>query len=389
MKLEVVHALSPEIQKSWDALTPEHEIYHKHRFLRVLENSNVENASMRFGLLRDDSDTLVGCCVWSCFEVQLNLMVDEAWLAAILKTVPRMTSVRMLVLGTPISLGQSNLILPADQEQHDTAIKLLHQTTDALAQEFGVHILCGKEFRDDKLESPFFEQAGYIKTPSLPYFQMPIIWDDFKSYTNQMRHPYRRLMRQGLRKLSKEAQAWFNAPKFGIHGELQLCTLNNIDVRELHKLYLCVISRAKVVLETLPLSFFEELQREFGHELHCIGFSSNNAWVSLALVWPSKDTLHWMLVGRKEHTDSLKTYRNTVTAIIAWAIHLGKSHVDLGQTSAHAKCQAGAFPQDVRLWIRSRKQHIHLLLKFLTPILFPEIHTKPYHVFQPASSTTL
>ena len=119
-----------------------------------------------------------------------------------------------------------------------------------------------------------------------------------------------------------------------------------------------------------------------GEDIQCICFKHKGDLISAALVWPSKDALHWMLLGRSNDSNNLDTYKNTLNAVISLAIHMGKKRVYLGQTSSHIKRQVGGVPTDVKLWMKNKKPLVQYLLRVLLNKIFPEYNEKAYNVFK-------
>lgn len=381
MKIEVHNEFPFENPNKWDDLVSENNLYNRSDFLKIIFKSNIEDSKILFGTVTDE-DKLIGTCVWSVFNVNLDLMVDEPWLQKILKKTASFSKVKMLVLGTPISLGQSNLCIPQGSENEKKVWNLILDKSNDLAQELGVSMLCAKEFKADEINGEYLEKNGFLEANSLPFYTLDLKWDTYSQYLKSLKHSYRRNINKSLTKLSETAQGWYDEPTKGDFNELYFDSIRNICTDELHNLYLSVISRAEVVLEVLPKAFFENLKSNLGEDIQCICFKHKGDLISAALVWPSKDALHWMLLGRSNDSNNLDTYKNTLNAVISLAIHMGKKRVYLGQTSSHIKRQVGGVPTDVKLWMKSKKPLVQYLLRVLLNKIFPEYNEKAYNVFK-------
>ena len=92
----------------WDSILPADNQFHRHRFIRVVEDADLEDSTFWYLLFKDKTG-LAGTAVLCSFRVSLDLFIG-GWVSGLAKSVRRRfpNFLRPLILfcGLPVSLGQ-------------------------------------------------------------------------------------------------------------------------------------------------------------------------------------------------------------------------------------------------------------------------------------------
>ena len=103
-----IHQIEPY---HWDSILDEKDVFHRHSFIAIVEDSRIENASFYY-LLIYDNDKLVATTVLSAFRVSLDLFISKNSIVSGLKKLfPNLFAIKILFCGLPASFGQLNLKL--------------------------------------------------------------------------------------------------------------------------------------------------------------------------------------------------------------------------------------------------------------------------------------
>lgn len=375
-----IHAIDPA---AWDSILDDTDIFHRHRFIKLVEDSKVENAEFSY-LAFYDQQKLVATTVLSAFSISLDLFIGNSGLAkAVKKIFPKLFSIKILVGGLPASFGQSNLKW-IDDTYTTELTRLIADEMYAVAEAKKIKFLAIKEFAGPEAAAlKGFEQKGFFLANSIPYMYIDIGWDSFRDYLAALRHPYRRKILLSLKKAG--------------HTEPVITPLENYDgntdtaawvlaspgddfANDFFPTYLRVMERTPVKLETLNKAFFENMQQQ-KEDYQVLHFIAKGKLLSTAVLVFSGDTLTFMLVGRENEKDGYDSYFNLVYGILALAIQRGVRRLKLGQTAYWVKKCIGGIAEDEFLYFASRRPLIHRLLKRFKNALFPETDLESLHVF--------
>lgn len=374
----------------WNSILEDTDVFHRHRFMQLVEESKVENAKFSY-LAFYDQQKLVATTVLSTFSISLDLFIgNSGFVKAIKKLFPNLFSIKILVCGLPASFGQSNLKWTDDRY----AEELTQQIADemyAMAAAKKIKFLAIKEF--EKREAAVlkgFEQKGFFLANSIPYMYLDIGWNSFQDYLSALRHPYRRKILLSLKKAG--------------HTEPVITPLENYDgntdtaawvlaepgedfAGDFFPKYLRIMERTPVKLETLNKAFFEKMQQQKG-DYKVLHFIAKGKLLSTAVLVFSGDTLTFMLLGREDEKDAYDSYFNLVYGILALAIRRGIHKLKLGQTAYWVKKCIGGTAEDEFLYFASRRPLVHRLLKRFRAALFPATKLESLHVFHEKTGKT-
>jgi predicted N-acyltransferase len=367
----------------WDSILSQNEIFNTHDFIEGVEKAKVENASFWY-LLFYDGDVLAGHAVLSSFTISLDLFISANQLVHVIKNIgPNFFKARILVCGLPASFGQSNLKAKDDAYAQEIA-KLVAKEMEKIAIKENINLLCAKEFKgkESDLYSSFLK-SSFFKAYSLPYMKMDVYWDSFTEFLDSMRHPYRRAIKLSLLKAGSERpkiyqshESFYDSQPVWVLGDITL-----LSAKDLFEMYLPVMDRTPTKLETLNLSFFENIQYRYKSKMEVLTIQHKGKIVSAGILIQHNQEITFMLVGRKHMRDDVHSYFNLVYGIIELAISRGVQRINLGQTAYWVKQRVGGEPVDVYIYFKSRKKFINWILKRLNNVIFPRLDLKMLSVF--------
>ncbi len=372
----------------WDSINLKQDLFHSHRFIRSLEDANVESSRFWY-LLFYQNGVPVATAVLSSFRVSLDLLMTGLALGFVDRLrswFPSLLKVEILFCGLPISIGKHALTL-SDPSLSDTVLDLLVREMTEISRQHGIRLLCAKEFLEEETPTTDrFTRHHFLRRKSLPAMTLKIRWPDFSSYLRAMRHPYRRHILRSLKKLDLTEPTILTDPGHHQHPgkpALVLADSRTSSPRRFHEMYLNVMEHAGTKLETLNGAFFDHLYRNLDREMAVLSVTKGEQILATSLVTFCGSTMTFLLSGLDYATrDNHDAYFNLVYGMVALAIRRGYSRIDLGQTAYWVKQCAGAESRSVYFYLRAERWYVNRLLKMSRWLLFPEIELPSPRVFR-------
>ncbi len=346
----------------WDSLLEPGDLPMSHRFIRVCQESRVENADYWHLVIADGDETV---CVATLHRMEVNLELLSSGLtrtiaANVKKHWPGFLRLPVLFCGLPVSCGAPCLKIRAGADA-DRVCAAVAEVIESIAGQTGTRLLCLKEFdaplagRIDAIRS-----SGYFRARSLPSCSVRLDCDSFDGYLASMRSSYRRQIRSSLRAREES----------GLHvRRLDSCT-ESVDA--IYALYRQTIERAEHRLETLNADFFRLLAATLGEQVKAILIERGGRPLAMALLLFAGDAATFLFAGMEDRRQpEWQLYQNLVAEVVAAAIDGGAKRLELGQTSYAMKSRMGAEESPRYLYLRYRSRLGHALLRGFSPALFP------------------
>jgi hypothetical protein len=374
-----VHRHIAEIDPAeWDALVPAEEIQMSHRFIRLCQDSRVENAEYRHVVVEDATGA---CAVASCsaMRVRLDLLAPRpvrAPMRGLRRFLPSFMIVPVLFCGLPVSFGRPCLRFrqapPLSTGHRSRVLRLLSGLMHDLARELGVSLICFKEFApEESAEVSELAELGYRRAPSLPSYRLPIRWPSFPAYLAAMRAGYRRQLRQARAGAGAAGLSFRSVEDF------------SAECPAIFELYRQVMERVEFQLERLNLDFFERLNRDLAGESRAILAERDGRLVCAAILLQRGAQAAFLLAGVDDaRSRETGAYVNLVAEVVADAIRRGAKVLEMGQTSAALKTRFGAHETSRDLYLRGTTPGIDRVLRLAGPLLFPSRHAPVRRVFR-------
>lgn len=370
----------------WDGLLPAPSIFQSHRFIRTVEESGVEGARLWYLVFYHEAAP-VAAAVLSAFPVALDLLTSEElpWVHRLRRYFPHFLRPTILCCGLPISVGHHQLLI-SDPVYGPAVLRALAQEMERIGREKGIDLLVVKEFPEGESSvADGLMQHGYFQAPSIPTMQLPLAWSSFGDYLEALRHPYRRRALRILRSTGGRAPL-IRRPGEEMEDDrpgLLLGSSDSCPPGLFYELYLSVMERAMVKMETLPALFFEKLFELMGQDLKILAVKEGKVWHAVALLLEEGDRLILFLVGMEDPRDHpIQPYFNLLYGLTAVAIEEGYGNLALGQTTYWAKQQLGAEAIPVYFFMRARHPLKHMLLRLGKQRLFPSLSLRRPRVFK-------
>jgi hypothetical protein len=376
MRAETYDSVDEVPDAIWDAVTPS-DFFFTRAFTEVMERSGVEDARYRYAVLYE-GDEPVGQATLSRFVVKLDLLTGDKWVKRARRLIPKMFELPVVSCGVPASLGQYNLHVVRPELQ-EAAIRCVHDTMEAWAQEERCTLLVWKEWSEDQGVREHLDALGYVAAPSLPDHALPDLPNTVEEYVGSMRSSYRRKYKEALALMEGDGPVWTSGKLRFEEGPF---TVEVAD--EFYGGYMKLMDRAKVRLETYTPEFFRGLAESTLDTRALRLTNEENGESLLALMIAHGDVLAFALVA-KDHAD----YEDALYAILLrtlalYAIKGGFREVRMGQTSSYSKMSMGAQPKRLEVYLKVRGKLRHKVIARFRSVLFPEEPTPDLSVFKDA-----
>lgn len=369
-----IHAV-PETE--WDSIIQSGDVFHTHRFLRSLEDGQVENALFRYVMFYR-AGRVVASAVLSIFTIQLDLLVPSHPVTRWIKRLrPRFFQLRVCLCGSPVSIGQRHLVLTPDVG-FEEVLPLLHGEIRRFAGENGVRHYIFKEFFEEDMRAmaPVLAREGFFIGYTLPYLKLPIRWNSFEDYLESMRSSFRRQARASLKKIQA-------APDNPDAPHLTLLSPEQCPPELFHELYQSVMGRAAVRLETLNEAFFRHFYRNMAADMRIYGLVQGDKVLCAAMLVAHGEELTFVWAGKPQaRDDAYNDYFNLLTGMVMQAVEGRYRVLNFGQVAFYTKQRLGGHPHHLYLFYRAESAFWHRLLNWGRLEIFPKVDLKDLKVFR-------
>jgi len=381
-------------EQLWDSINSDQDVFHNHRFIRSVEDARVENSQFWY-LLFFRGDALAATAALSAFTVSLDVLTGglaAGWTRRLRRWWPRFLKIEVLFCGLPVSLGQHDLVI-RDRAQSKEVLALLVREMSEICRAQSIGYMCVKEFREDYVEViRSIEEHGFFLAKSAPYARMKMRWPSFDAYLASLRHGYRRHIKLALKKLGQvrpEIASADSASRNHDHLGLILGRSEACSPDKFFELYLQLMDRAKVKLETLNQSFFRNLYANMQENWDVLALVKGEEVLGAAILTTANKTMTFVQVGLDyAMRDDYDVYFNLVYGIVHLAIQRGCQELNLGQTTYWVKQRIGGVCDPEYFFFKANHRLIHFGIRSLRSLLFPETKLQNLQVFrEPAPSS--
>lgn len=359
----------------WAAAAPR-DFFFRPEFLRVMEETRVEDARYRYLVLLEGGRP-AGAAVLTRFTLRLDLLAGDPWVARLRRWMPGLLDAPIICCGIPASYGQHHLHV-GNPDRATRAVRLVHRYMLDWAETERCAMLFWKEWNPQQAPHAAICEQGYTPLPTLPDHRLFPGRGGIAPFLASMRSSYRRKYRQAAALLrggagrvwTHEALRLEESPFLPAHADA------------FYRGYRKVMERTRVRLETYPAGFFSALATS-GMDVRLLRLTHCAHGETLAaLLYPDREALTFGLIAKERAHYRASLYTMLLQSIALWGIRHGCREVRLGQTSSYAKCSIGARPWRLETLVRMRVGWQQRLLDRLGPRLFPEVEVPRLSVFR-------
>ncbi len=288
-------------------------------------------------LIRDTNGRPVAATCFSLYRVDGALFLP-GWLRPPTELIRRLfrnyLSIPLLIGGHPVGVGQSHLQMRQDADPK-AVVEVLDRTAQELARAHRAKLILFKEFTQSEAEQlNSLTTRGYSRSQSVETWTLNSEWASFDNYYETRSKRTRANMRKYFGKL--EAAGMTFEEHRGADGVSELFT------DEIYQLYENVLDRASLRFEKVPLSFFQELAREFPEESRFAFIRQADQIVGFTCGLGTGHHHALLYCGIDyERNDEAAIYFNTLYRGLAAAIETGAQTINVGQSADEFKRRLG------------------------------------------------
>jgi predicted N-acyltransferase len=221
---------------------------------------------------------------------------------------------------------------------------------------------------------------SYFKGYSIPNVFLDLPYKTYHEYLNNLKYGYRRQIKSSLKKIgATEPSDIFDSSR---KTYFRIRPILECEPEEFHKLYMSVINRARIKLETLNLEFFVTLFKDQMDEIRSIELVDNDKLITAFIVAHQNDSLIFLWTAKEYDKDALDSYQNVMQAMIEYAIKSGCKRVVLGQTSYYPKMKVGGKTEELYILFKCHKKVKNMILKSLSNHIFPKFKVDKLHALK-------
>lgn len=350
----------------WDQLVGDTSVYLRSNYLAALEASFDEGLDYRYASFFKD-DEFVGLAAFQITNFESGDLTQNLR-NPIIKRITKAFGAngkslryRVLVAGNAFATGEHNFRFK-DSVNDERQFAAVIQAIDIISQsekERGqkVSAIVVKDFYPESFSvSRKFADDHYGEFFVDPNMVMPIkaSWSSFDDYLDSLTSKYRTKARAAFKR----------------SGDLEIRELGTEDLENHHEefltLYEQVYSRAEFKLGKLNFESFLNLRKKLDSEFLLKGYFLNGKLVGFQSGFQYNQTLDAHFVG----IDYSKNYDYAIYSRMLYdyvdeAIRRKVKRVSFGRTAMEIKSTVGAFPVDLKCYIRHRSNTPNRLLQLM------------------------
>lgn len=375
VSIHLSHTLDGDIERQWNQLVGDTSVFLHSRYIHALGELG-DQLNYRFAWFMREHE-MVGIAAFQLTyaesdDASSNIDGQGVFSRIASKVLRnRKISFRVLVLGNSFATGEHAYRFTSAIENEEQ-IQLLNEAmrqVKAAEKKAGERISATviKDFYPEHFqEADRFGNHGFADFFVDPNMILPLKneWTSFDDYLMALTSKYRTKARAALKR-SESLEI----------RELTVADLN--ELRDgLHALYNQVYDRADFKLGKLSADCFFNLKETLTDCFTLKGFFLNGQLVGFQSGFFYNGWLDAHFVGIDyEHNYRHAIYQRMLYEYIRMGIESGAERISFGRTAMEIKSTVGAFPVDLKCYIRHRKKAPNTLLK----LLFGYVKPSEYH----------
>ena len=366
----------------WRSLAGESDLFMDPRFVAAVEHGQRDAGKYWSVIVRDGTRRPVAIACLSLLPIDLAMLAGGAVMqigGMLRQLFPNALRYHALFCGLPVSAGQSHLRIAAEADATEVLRSLVDEM-ERLARTAGARFLIFKEFGDLASERVLqLANLGFFLGESPPMNVFPTGFRSFEEYRARLKAPYRSKIVRSQRKFVER----------GLRSECltegRLIAEQFTD--EVYRMYLAVIEKSSVRLETLSAEWFREIARAFDRESVWTAIYDGDRLLAWAYGLLSGGIYHSLFGGvnyaRNPEADA---YFNLMYHELDFALQQGANEIHLGQTADDFKSRLGATQEKRWFYLKPLRWKAKAVLNLAADRVLPR-YPPPVerHVFQAAA----
>jgi len=347
----------------WEAVWPgvEADPFMDPRFVATVERSMSNQGRYWTVLIRDGRGRPAAAACLSLMSLDMTILAPDAikqFFETGRRVFSRMCYYNVLLLGLPVSAGQSHLRIRSDADLEEV-LRTLDRALRRLGACNRARLIIFKEIagRQRKYMDKLC-RLGYRRMDSLPMNRFALPFGSFDAYCAALKSSYRRQVRPSLRKYEKGGLRTVRVS--GDQGADRLYT------DQMHTLYENLLRNASERFEHITPQFYRELLRRFGDRAALtIIYDSRDRPLATSLSLSAGPVYHLLYFGVDlESNRRYDAYFNLVYRELDHAMRRGAADIVVGQTADTFKSRLGCYQQPLYLYVKG----LRLMSPFLSAL---------------------
>lgn len=274
------------------------------------------------------------------------------------KWIPKFLTLRVLISGSPTSLGNTGIKTEYTKE----LTPLFNQTVEALAQKERASIISFKDFGEEYTGFlDVLRPVGYHKVRSFPSVRLKIQFKSFDEYLASLSKPTRKGLRKKLRKT------------YEIPIEMKVQDSLGPWLDQAYGLYCQTLGKSEIQFEIVPKEFFERVNLNCSKESKFFLWFLNGKLIAFDLCLSHHGTLIDKYIGLDyEVAYQYHLYFLTFRDIVNWCIANGIETYEGGALNYDPKKHLDFVFSPQYIYCRHLNPVLNIFLGLLTKLLKPE-----------------
>jgi len=373
MEVKLLKSIREVEEKEWDSIVSTDRLICSHRYLKAIEESNINDCDFRYIVAYRNGKVIAHTCIYSMsfdldiFATGLVQRINNT----IRRIYPGFLKMGLVECGTPTALG--NTISYAEGVERVEILNLFVEKMDEFAREKDIGLLILRDFTEDEIKFyDILKQFDFSRVNNLPNTLLKITWNSFDDYIQGLRSNYRYKIKKNIKKSADRRIKIELLDDYSQYAEV-LC-----------RLWMNVYERAKEYKrEILTPQYFKNLNRYLAGEALVVVVKKDEEIIGFSLILIDNLTLRYIYSGLNyEYNDDYSVYFNMLYTMIKFAIESRKHKFEMGITTYIPKLDVGAQIEPLYVYLRHRNNILNSIVPKAFGFFTPNNTSKLRNVFR-------
>jgi len=345
-------------EEQWNKIFP--PISEGYNFLKTIEETFFNEYKFYYIALYKEKE-IVYLAPFFIAEYSLDTSIKgplKALTTGIKKWIPKFLTLRVLISGSPTSLGNAGIKTEYTKE----LTPLFNQTVETLAQKERAGIIGFKDFGEEYTDFlDVLRPIGYHKVRSFPSVRLKIQFKSFDEYLGSLSKPTRKGLKKKLRKTDE------------IPIEMKVQGSLGPWLDQAYELYWQTVNKSEIQFEIVPKEFFERVGSNCSKKTRFFLWFLDGKLIAFDLCLAYNGTLVDKYIGFDyEVAYQYHLYFLTFRDIVRWCISNGVTTYEGGALNYEPKKNLDFVFSPQYIYCRHLNPVLNIFLGLLTRLLKPE-----------------